>query len=106
MLNKEIGILLLVVILAETAAQYFLEKMADKKSKLYLMIGLALYIVVGFTYYKMLVAGSKLAVANALWNAGTSVLVAVVGYLFFKQKLTKEQILGLGLVIAGVYLIG
>lgn len=106
MFKKDGAILLLLVIAAETAAQYFLEKTADNKRKFFLMIGLALYIVVGYVYYLMLIRGEKLAIANALWNAGTSIAVAVIGYVFFAQKLSKEQMLGLGLIIAGVWLMG
>lgn len=94
--------LLLAIILAETAAQYYLQKMSNQNEKKFLMEGLALYIIVGYMYYLILTNGSKLAIANALWNAGSSVLIAIVGYIFFSQKLNMKDIVGLALIILGV----
>ena len=68
------------------------------------MEGLALYIIVGYMYYLILTNGSKLAIENALWNAGSSVLIAIVGYVFFSQKLSMRYT-GLGLIILGVLVI-
>ena len=48
----------------------------------------------------------KLAVANSLWNAGTELSVAILGFLFFNQSLSKRQIIGLILTIIGINLLG
>ena len=106
-MNKTIAMLLIGVVGAETAAQTFLEKGIKGKYKYsFLVLGLLLYVAVGIIYYFMLKDGSKMAIANALWNAGTSVLVALVGYLIFGQELSKSELVGLVLIVGGVFLMG
>ena len=100
-------VLLITTILAETAAQACLEKGTKGNNKyMFIITGLFLYVVVGTVYYFILKDGSKMAIANALWNAGTSILVAIVGYLLFNQSLNTKEIIGLVLLIIGVYLVG
>jgi len=105
-MKLELLILLLLVISAETGAQFFLEKSAQNKAQrnIFLALGIASYMAVGYVYYLILNHGSKLAIANSLWNAGTAITVSITGYLFFKEKLTMIQVLGLSLVVLGVYL--
>lgn len=105
-MKLELLILLLLVISAETGAQFFLEKSTQNKTQrnIFLALGLASYMAVGYVYYLILNHGSKLAIANSLWNAGTAVTVSIIGYLFFKQGLNMKQALGIGLVVSGVYL--
>ena len=47
----------------------------------------------------------KLAVANSFWNAGTEISVALLGFIFFGQKLSKEQIVCIVLILIGVNLL-
>ena len=103
----KLAILLAATIIAETAAQTCLEKGIKGNDKYFFMIaGIFLYAVVGTTYYFILKGGEKMAVANALWNAGTSILVAIVGWMFFNQSLDTKAIIGLTLCTVGVYLVG
>lgn len=99
--------LLTTTIIAETAAQACLERGTKGKQKyMFLIVGLCLYVVVGIVYYFVLKGGTKMAIANALWNGGTSILVAIVGYTLFNQSLNTKEIVGLVLLIIGVYLVG
>ena len=105
LMNGTIAALLAAVVGSETLAQTMIEK--GLKNKRDLFIGLALYVLVGTIYYFMLVNGSKMAIANALWNAGTSVGVAIVGWIMFGQKLEWPfEISGLALIVIGVFLMG
>ena len=104
-MNFRLVMLLLLIIATETGAQYFLQKMTKTKKKIFLIGGVLLYAAVGGIYYAILSQGKKLAVANSFWNAGTEITVAIVGFALFGQTLTKEQILGLILVIVGVKLL-
>jgi len=98
-------ILLAMIIPLETLAQYFLEKKVREKDAIYLILGIVAYGAVAYVYYLMLLAGNKLALANALFNAGTSVSVTVIGWLLFKQTLTTKQLIGLVITIIGIVLI-
>ena len=105
LMNGTIAALLAAVVGSETLAQTMIEKGLKRTRDLF--IGLALYVLVGTIYYFMLVNGSKMAIANALWNAGTSVGVAVVGWIMFGQKLEWPfEISGLALIVVGVFLMG
>ena len=105
LMNGTIASLLAAIVGSETLAQAMIEKGLKRKRDLF--IGLALYVLVGTIYYFMLKNGSKMAIANALWNAGTSVGVAIVGWVMFGQKLQWPfEISGLALIVIGVFLMG
>ena len=105
LMNRSIAVLLTAIIGLETLAQTMIENGLKHKPDLF--IGLLLYLIVGTIYYFMLRNGSKMAITNALWNAGTTVGVALVGWFAFGQKLKwPSQISGIGLVVVGVLLIG
>ncbi len=105
LMNGTIAALLAAIVGSETLAQAMIEN--GLKHKRDLFIGLVLYVIVGTIYYFMLKNGSKMAIANALWNAGTSVGVAIVGWIMFGQKLQWPfEISGLALIVLGVFLMG
>ena len=104
-MNKNIVVLLISIISVESLAQWFLQKKINKKNDIYLVGGVVLYGLVGIIYYWLLKHGKKMAVANTLWNAGTEISVAVLGFLFFKQSLTVEQIIGIVLILFSMYLV-
>ena len=49
--------------------------------------------------------GKKLAIANTLWNAGSEISVAILGFLFFNQTLNLEQIIGIIIILFAMYLV-
>lgn len=90
------------IILAETGAQFFLQKQITSDKNHFLILGVILYSIVGLGYYGILTYGKKLAIANSLFNAGSEIMVALLGFAIFGQKLSYTQILGLILVIVGI----
>ena len=97
-------ILITTIILVEIFSQYLIEK-SIKGDNTLLYLGILFYALVGYIYYLILKSGEKLAVANSIWNAMSTVGIAIVGYFIFKQKLNFVQVIGLLLTIVGVYLI-
>lgn len=49
---------------------------------------------------------SDFAITNAFWDSGTIVGTALVGYFYFGEKFKWQELMGLGLVIAGAVLLG
>ena len=49
---------------------------------------------------------SDISAIETIWDAGTSVLVPLVGLLFFKNKINVEAATGILLTILGIILIG
>ena len=90
---------------AESAAQYFLQKAADKRGGANLAAGAATYAVVGVIYYMLLRTGTGLAMANSIWNAGTEISIAVVGWAFFQQRLSMKQVIGVVIALIGIQLL-
>lgn len=104
-MDKQLILLLLAIIVVECTAQWCLQKNLLKKNNVYLIIGIVLYGVVGIIYYNMIKHGKKLAIANTLWNAGSEISVAILGFLFFNQTLNLEQIIGIIIILFAMYLV-
>ena len=85
----------------ETAAQTCLGKGIQQQDMI--IPGVILYALVGVAYFRLLLSGEKLAVANALFNAGSVVSVTLVGLFAFGQKLTGTQWGGVGLSLSSVF---
>jgi multidrug transporter EmrE-like cation transporter len=106
-MDRTILFLLILIILSETSAQFFLQKHADSPAQIQnLVLGMSLYAIIGYLYFKLLRSGKQsLTLANTLWNIGSTILIAFVGYFFFKQVLNRTQFLGIILVLVGTILL-
>ena len=104
------GLALLLLVITETAAQYFLQKYVNSYFLLSFAIGIILYGIVAVLYTHILhefkYKSNGLTYANTVWNTGTTVTVTLIGWLIFQQKLTKIQTLGVFVTILGVSLVG
>ena len=104
-MNKNLIILLITIIVTESAAQWCIQKKLSDKEDIFLILGVVLYGIVGVIYYHILKHGKKLAIANTLWNAGTEITITIIGFLFFKQKLSYKQLIGIGLILISMYIV-
>ena len=106
-MKRSFIILLLLIILSEVSAQYFLQKHATSPTQSHnLVLGITLYALIGFLYFKLLRTGNQsLTLTNTLWNLGSTILLAFVGYFFFQQFLNKTQLVGIILVLIGTFLL-
>jgi multidrug transporter EmrE-like cation transporter len=89
-----------VLVALETGAQACLQKGIQTRQML--IPGIILYAMVGAVYFRLLIRGEKLAVANALFNAGTVVSITLMGVFMFGQKLTAAEWGGVGLSLGSV----
>lgn len=101
-MDTKLILIFLFIIFAETGAHFFLQKQITSDKKHFLILGVILYSLVGLGYYGILTYGKKLAIANSLFNAGSEIMVALLGFAIFGQKLSYIQILGLIFVIVGI----
>ena len=103
-----IGLILILLIAAETAAQYFLEKRRMKiggfPPYVYLIMGVLMYGIVALCYHVLLQYQSKMAVIKGVAGIGTIIAVALVGFTIFGQSLTTRQWTGLVLAVAAIAL--
>ena len=93
-------LLLFVAIVAEVIATSAL-----KASENFTRLLPSLIVVIGygaaFTCLSLTLRALPLGVAYAIWSGVGTALVAVVGWLVYKQHLDLPAVLGIGLIIAG-----
>ena len=98
--------LVILLIISETLAQTSCEQAASMiKNKKYLFIfgGIILYGFVGFLYYLILESKVSLAIANIIWQTMTIIIVTLVSVFYFKQPISKKEIMGIIIVIIGSF---
>tara|TARA_Y100000816_G_C25967943_1_gene505110 strand:+ start:166 stop:552 length:387 start_codon:yes stop_codon:yes gene_type:complete len=98
--------LVILLIITETLAQTSCEQAASMiKNKKYLFIfgGIILYGFVGFLYYLILESRVSLAIANIIWQTMTIIIVTLVSVFYFKQPISKKEIMGIIIVIIGSF---
>ena len=103
-MDSYIIIVLFVIVGFETIAQYFLQKRVKIPNNIYLILGALFYIGVALGYYLILKRGVKMAVSDALFNAGSQLTIGLIGFFIFGQKLTYKQIIGIVMILIGVKL--
>lgn len=93
-------LLLLAAVIAEVVATSAL-----KASENFTRLVPSLVVVAGygiaFTLLSMTLKTLPLGVAYAIWSGVGTALVAVVGWLLFKQQLDLPAVAGIGLIISG-----
>ena len=101
----EIFILLSLVFL-ESIAEYELKEasIVTTSYQKYLFLGILVYGLVAFFFYMYLFHVKNLAIANAIWNGGNMILITLVSVLFFHDRLTMIQYIGLILIAIGLVL--
>ena len=100
----KIYLLLLVAILAEVVATSALkaaESFTRPVPSLVVVVGYG----IAFTCLSVTLKTLPLGVAYAIWSGVGTALVAVVGWLAYKQQLDLPAILGIALIIAGTIML-
>lgn len=47
-----------------------------------------------------------LAISNILWNSFSTIVLTGVAFFLFHEKLTAQQLIGIGVILCGVILVG
>lgn len=69
-----------------------------------LPIAFLVYGLQSMVFYKSL-DYSTLVVMNMLWDVSSDILVSIVGFLFFREVLTKSQVAGVLLGMLSIFLL-
>ncbi len=98
------GVLYLTLaIIFEVAATSMMKLTATIKSKLPILGIIAGY-TAAFYLLSLTLVTIPLSFAYAVWSGVGTALTAIVGFLVFKEKVKKEVIIGIGLIIVGLIL--
>lgn len=95
---------LFIAIVAETVATSML-KSTEEFTRLWPSVGVIVGYVVAFYFLSLALRVLPVGVAYAIWSSVGIVLVSLVAFLVYKQRLDLTALLGMGLIIAGVVVI-
>lgn len=95
---------LFIAIVAETVATSML-KSTEEFTRLWPSVGVIVGYVVAFYFLSFALRVLPVGVAYAIWSSVGIVLVSLVAFLVYKQRLDLPALLGMGLIIAGVVVI-
>ena len=74
-------------------------------TKLIPTVALAIFYLVAFYLLTFVVNKLPIAIVYATWSGLGIFTIAILGYIFFKQTLSWQSILGLFLIVIGVILV-
>lgn len=94
-------IYLAAAIIAEVVGTSFLAK-AVREDGYSGYIIMAIALAVSYYFLSLSVRQISVGIAYAVWEGLGLILLSVIGVLFFKEVLSIQQILGLGLAVVGV----
>lgn len=95
------GLYLTLSILFEVMATTMMKLTATVKSRLPIL-GIVIGYTVAFYALSLTLLTIPLSFAYAVWSGVGTALTALVGFFIFKEKIKKETIIGIGLIIVGL----
>lgn len=96
-------IYLLGAILAEVFGTTMMKLTATSDNKLYI-VGIAGGYILAFFLLSLSLISLPLSFAYAVWSGAGTAFTAMVGFLVFKEQITKNALIGIILIIVGVVL--
>ena len=96
--------ILLIAIFCEVAGTILLP-VTQNFSKVIPTLGLTIFYLVSFYLMTFVMDKLPIAIVYATWSGLGVFTIAILGYIFFKQTLAWQAILGLFLIIVGVILV-
>jgi small multidrug resistance pump len=93
--------LLILTIISETAAIILMKLANGFQHKLYSAAAIVAY-ALGFVFLTLALKQLPVGLANAIWAGASTVLVAVIGWIFFKEQLSTVQIISVLLIVVGL----
>ncbi|WP_239955030.1 SMR family transporter [Pantoea sp. Z09] len=95
---------LFIAIVAEVIATSSL-KASESFTRLWPAVITVVGYVIAFYFLTLVLRTMPTGIAYAIWSGVGIVLISIVGWVVFKQKLDLPAILGLGLIITGVLVV-
>jgi len=94
-------IFLILTIIFETAAIIFIKLSNGFEQKGWLISGIVTYLL-SFIFLTMSLKQIPAGIANATWAGASTILVALLGILIFKEQLSGLQLIFLALIVVGL----
>jgi drug/metabolite transporter (DMT)-like permease len=97
-------ILILLIVLFESIAQYHIKKSKTTHGLLFLAIGMLSYSIVCLLLKKCY-DFNGMGITNFVWSVVSIISMLTIGNIVFGEKLTKYDFIGILLSVSGLYLI-
>ena len=93
--------IILLIVLSESLAHYYIKKYHEIPTKYYYMMGLALYGVVVYLLNKSY-DYTTIGMTKVLWSGLSCIAILMVGRFFFGEKIDSNEWLGMTIILIGV----
>lgn len=103
--SKKTYLLFLLLIFSEMVALYSIKKYKETHKNMYTFLAILGYMMVAITLIKIVEKNDTVSLTNVFWNVLSSVYGLFIGYMLFKEKITRNQFLGVMLAIISIVLI-
>ena len=100
-----IFIILIALVTIEIIAEVCMKEYNESPKTKLILIGIFLYLFVPLLFLALLSQTNELIIANTIWQISNIILVALVGYYYFKEKLSGYQWVGVALSLVVVVLL-
>ncbi len=97
-------ILITIIIILDVLASTLFKKSVDHKKKNYMYIGLLLFAINDFLFFKLL-NYKNVAIATSIWDVTSLVLINLVSVIYFGEHLKIKQKLGILIGIISLVLL-
>jgi multidrug transporter EmrE-like cation transporter len=89
----------------ELFGQIFIKTYYETRKTYWFFLGWIFYLFVLFALYQCYFL-TGFAIANGLWSSFTVCLTTVVGIFYYGEKLSTMELIGLAMVVVGIFLMG
>jgi len=96
-------ILIIFLIILESISITLLKKSSVNNNKLYI-ISLIIYILILYILF-FLFKKNPISIIFTLWNMGTIIMISLIGWFYYKQKLNNYQLIGLLMALLSIPLL-
>jgi multidrug transporter EmrE-like cation transporter len=101
---SEVFLLIIFIVLLECLAQGCLKQSYITNDKKFLCVSVLSYLVICLLLVKTY-AYKGVGIVNLIWSCLSILFVIATGIIFFHEELTKNDMIGTGLILTGLYFV-
>lgn len=102
--KRAIIYLVLAIVVLETIAHIYLKKSKLAGKKGYIIISVILYSIISFLLIQSY-DYDRIGIVNFLWSILSIIIVFLAGFIFYHEKITFNDVMGILFVAVGVYFV-
>jgi multidrug transporter EmrE-like cation transporter len=99
-INQKIFPLFFILLFCEVVALFSIKEYQVSRNKSYAVLGILAYICVALSLISIVHQNNNISLTNVAWNVMSSIYGIFIGYIIFKEKITKTNLIG---VLIGMF---